>query len=147
LKQGVEVWNAWREQNKNITPELSNADLDNADLTGADLFRADLTAATLTGATLTRATLFGATLTRATLFGATLTKATLFGATLTAPNLSIAVLFYTVFGDTDLTAVQGLETCRHGGPSVLDHRTIAGSWPLPPAFLWGCGLPDTLIDY
>jgi hypothetical protein len=54
---------------------------------------------------------------------------------------------YSVFGNTNLTAVQGLETCRHDGPSILDHRTLARSWPLPLAFLRGCGLPEALIDY
>src|SRR5262249_56555477 len=53
----------------------------------------------------------------------------------------------TVFGDTTLTAIQGLETCQHYGPSTLDHRTLAKSGPLPLAFLRGCGLPDALIDY
>jgi hypothetical protein len=33
------------------------------------------------------------------------------------------------------------------GPSILDHRTLARSGPLPRVFLRGCGLPDALIDY
>ena len=36
---------------------------------------------------------------------------------------------------------------RHNGPSVLDHRTLANSGPLPLAFLRGCGLPEALIEY
>jgi len=63
------------------------------------------------------------------------------GADLTDVRLS-----ETVFSDTDLTAVQGLETCVHRGPSTIDHRTLAKSGPLPLAFLRGCGLPDTLIN-
>src|SRR5262245_12241432 len=35
----------------------------------------------------------------------------------------------------------------HFGPSYLDYLTIAESWPLPLAFLRGCGLSDALIDY
>jgi len=31
--------------------------------------------------------------------------------------------------------------------SNLDHRTLTKSGPLPLAFLRGCGLPDTLINY
>jgi hypothetical protein len=53
----------------------------------------------------------------------------------------------TVFGNTNLTAVQGLGTCRHDGPSILDPRTLAKSGPLPLAFLRGCGVPDSLIEY
>jgi hypothetical protein len=43
--------------------------------------------------------------------------------------------------------VQGLETCDHYGPSILDYLTLAYSGPLPLAFLRGCGLPDSLIEY
>jgi len=32
-------------------------------------------------------------------------------------------------------------------PSVIDHQTIAKSWPVPLVFLRGCGLPETLIEY
>jgi uncharacterized protein YjbI with pentapeptide repeats len=52
LKQGVTAWNAWRDENPNIHPDLREADLTGADLTGADLTGADLTGADLFGATL-----------------------------------------------------------------------------------------------
>ena len=45
------------------------------------------------------------------------------------PDLTDAFLFETIFGDTNLTAVRGLETCRHRGPSTLDYRTLAKSGP------------------
>jgi uncharacterized protein YjbI with pentapeptide repeats len=212
LQQGVEAWNAWREQNRNIRPDLSGADLAGADLTGAVLHRADLieadltdtnlrgatitdadlTGAILRGATLTHADLSGsdlrgatlthvilreaglfdadllgadlrdatlilaslreadlrgACLTDADLSGADLTNADLSRATLRGANFSEAFLYETVFIDTSLTAVRGLETCHHRGPSTLDHRTLAKSGPLPQAFLRGCGLPDALINY
>jgi hypothetical protein len=97
LKRGVESWNAWREQNWNISADLRGAGLHGATLIGADLSEVQLSE--------------------------------------------------TVFGNTNLTAVRGLETCSHSGPSILDHRTLAKSGPLPLAFLRGCGLPDALIDY
>jgi uncharacterized protein YjbI with pentapeptide repeats len=37
LKQGVEAWNAWREENRNIRPDLSEANLSRANLRKADL--------------------------------------------------------------------------------------------------------------
>ena len=46
-----------------------------------------------------------------------------------------------------MTRAKGLETCRHIGPSTIDHRTLQRSGPLPLAFLRGVGLPDNLIDY
>jgi hypothetical protein len=52
-----------------------------------------------------------------------------------------------VFGNTDLANVVGLETCRHHGPSTIDHRTLVKSGQLPLVFLRGCGLPENLIIY
>ena len=57
LKQGVEVWNKWREENPDIRPDLSEADLTGANLarrepaTGADLRGADLSGANLAART------------------------------------------------------------------------------------------------
>jgi hypothetical protein len=177
LEQGVEAWNEWREQNERIRPHLNGAELSEASLTGAnlskaDLRRADLHAASLTGANLSKADLRradlyaadldGADLTGVDLRRADLTIADLDGADLTGADLrgaylcdaylaradvSEAILQDTVFGDTTLHTVRGLETCRHEGPSILNHRTLAQSGQLPLAFLRGCGLPDTLIDY
>jgi len=181
LQQGVEVWNAWREQNDDITPDLRKANLSwtnldevnldevnldevnldgatlkgatliwaklpGATLTGASLPKATLTEATLAGAKLLGANLTGADLDRATLTGATLTGATLTGANFTGADLSKVQLVETVFGNTNLTTVQGLETCVHDGPSILDHRTLMRSGPLPLAFLRGCGLNDWEIE-
>jgi hypothetical protein len=56
-------------------------------------------------------------------------------------------LFRTVFGDTTLTEVKGLNHCRHNGPSVIDFQTLRISGPLPTEFLRGAGLPNNLIEY
>ncbi len=45
LKQGVEAWNEWRKKNPQRTPDLSKANLSEADLYVANLSRADLTGA------------------------------------------------------------------------------------------------------
>lgn len=47
LKEGVEVWNRWREENPNIRPDLEEAYLREADVSRADLRGADLEAADL----------------------------------------------------------------------------------------------------
>jgi uncharacterized protein YjbI with pentapeptide repeats len=121
---------------------LMKADFSFANLTGADLAGAHLVNTSLSDANLTQADLAGATLTEANLTGANL-----LGANLTGADLSEVYLAETLFIDTNLTAVRGLETCHHIGPSALDHRTLAKSGPLPLDFLRGCGLPDALIDY
>jgi len=43
--------------------------------------------------------------------------------------------------------VEGLETCIHGGPSTVDHRTLIRSGKLPDVFLRGCGFPDSFIEH
>ena len=49
LKEGVETWNAWREENEGVRVDLSEADLTGADLARAKLDGADLRGANLTG--------------------------------------------------------------------------------------------------
>ena len=144
-----------------IGADLSGADLSGADLSGADLSEADLVGANFSRANLSRATFREADLSRATfreaplsranlnranLSGADLIEADLSGAILIEADLSRANLLETVFGNTDLTDAKGLVTCRHVGPSILDHRTLAKSGPLPLEFLHGCGLTDWEIE-
>jgi hypothetical protein len=131
---------------------IVEANFSEADLTGAVLVQAygsgaNFSGAKLTNAHLNLADLAGVNLTRAVLAAADLRVAVLLGADLTGADVSQMLLSETFFSNTNLTAVRGLETCRHEGPSTLDHRTLARSGPLPLAFLRGCGLPDTLIDY
>jgi TIR domain/Pentapeptide repeats (8 copies) len=132
--------------------DLSGADLSGAYLSGADLSGAGLMGAKLSRADLRRAGLGGAKLRWADLSGADLSGADLIGANLVGAGLGEAnfrevMLSETVFVDVDLSAVTGLETCRHLGPSTIDFRTLQRSGPLPLAFLRGVGLPDNLIDY
>ena len=149
LEQGVEAWNAWRTLHRDITPDLYKADLRGADLSRANFgFRLSAGAfAHLAGTDLRRADLTRANLSWANLSWANLSTADLTLADLTGADLSRGVLGETVFSNTNLTTVLGLETCRHRGPSPLDYRTLAQSGPLPLAFLRGCGLPDALINY
>ncbi len=62
LKQGVEVWNKWREENSKVRPDLIGAKLIRADLSGAILRRANLMGADLIRANLRGANLRGAIL-------------------------------------------------------------------------------------
>ena len=66
LKQSVDAWNAWREENPEVRP-----DLEGADLSGANLLRADLSGANLIGANLRGANLKGAKLKGTKIDGAT----------------------------------------------------------------------------
>jgi uncharacterized protein YjbI with pentapeptide repeats len=48
LKKGVAAWNAWRDENPDIRPDLSGANLNEANLNEADLRGADLSGANAT---------------------------------------------------------------------------------------------------
>jgi uncharacterized protein YjbI with pentapeptide repeats len=135
--RGVDLSDARLSQVKLGEADLSEANLRGANLSGADLSHTDLFDANLRYAYLGGANLSGANLAMAHLLGANLTEA----------NLTEAHLNETLFAGTNLTSVVGLETCTHGGPSIIDFRTLQASPSLPLAFLRGVGLPDTVIDY
>ena len=103
LKQGVTVWNKWRQEHPEITPDLSRTNLRSAgclnmaDLSGVNLREVTLVGTYLFGISLTHANLFranltGADLSRVDLEGADLTDADLSRADLEGANLSHARL-------------------------------------------------------
>jgi uncharacterized protein YjbI with pentapeptide repeats len=213
LRQGVKVWNAWRQEHGDVLVDLREADLCEADLNkvyliGADLsevkldgaqlnwaelsktdlWRADLrkadlrkadlrkvdlsaadfgeanlsatelSQANLSGADLSGADLSLANIRLANLFAANLSGVNLSGAdlqgtyfdeaNLSGADLSLSILDHTTFADCDLSMAIGLATTRHNGPSSVDINTLYRSQgKIPEAFLRGCGVPDTLIEY
>jgi uncharacterized protein YjbI with pentapeptide repeats len=90
LRQGVDVWNAWRKANPDVRAYLPGVNLNSANLTTADLRIAYLSGADLTKADLSNTDLRNTNLTKADLSRA---------------NLSEAKIFATVFGDHDLSDV------------------------------------------
>jgi uncharacterized protein YjbI with pentapeptide repeats len=97
LKQGVDAWNRWRDENPKVRPDLSYADLSkeqlpNVDFQGADLTEAQLSYADLSGAKLHLAKLRGAWVFYAKLVGAKLPGADLSQAGLNESQLSRADL-------------------------------------------------------
>jgi hypothetical protein len=114
LGQGVETWNAWREENRNITPDLYEAPLN-----GKNLYRADLREAGLLQAHLTGANLREADLDEADLNGADLNGAHLYGTNLNRTNLIGADLTTASLVNTDLTNAD-LTGCRIYGISAWD---------------------------
>ena len=92
LMKGVASWNAWREENATIRPDLSRADLHGADLHEANLSEANLSEANLSEANLSEANLSKANLNGADLTEGNLSKAKLENAYVGAANLSGANL-------------------------------------------------------
>ena len=129
LKNGIEAWNAWREESPGVRPnlskanlsraelgeaDLSRADLSNADLSRAELGEADLSRADLSNADLTRAGLYDANLGDANLTRANLTRADLSYANLSDADLSGATLHFAYFRRAHLSYVNLLNTYLNG---------------------------------
>ncbi len=123
LKQGVGLWNRWREEHPNILPDLSRANLSRTNLG--------------------RASLRGTFLSKTDLRGADLRDAVLSGA-----NLSKARMLRTVLNHLDLAQVKGLESVLHFGSSDIGIVTIyLSQGQIPEVFLRGAGVPENFIEY
>jgi hypothetical protein len=92
LNEGLEAWDKWRADNRDVAPDLRGAHLADAQLPWANLTLASLESADLVGANLRDADLARANLTSAKLSGARLSGAKLDGAKLTWANLAAANL-------------------------------------------------------
>ena len=127
LKQGVEVWNRWKEDGSYPASDLSGADL-----TRINLYAADLSITNLSGADLSWKHLYRVNFSEANLYKTNFTNATFAG---------------TVFGDVDLSEVKGLDKTKHQMRSYIDTNTLARSkGKIPEDFLRRCGLSDMQIE-
>ena len=125
LEQGVAAWNAWRDQNPDIQPNLSGSYFEDANLSGVNLSEAILFQASLKGVGFnpeianeylkligepdteqrppTPTNLSGANLSRAYLSEANLYQADLSGANLRGADLTFVTLVNTTLAGADLT--------------------------------------------
>ena len=135
LKQGVEVWNKWREENGDVYIDLREANLSETHLHGADLIRAHFNAANLSRADLSKADLSYADFSVASLYKANLSSANLHGAYLWGANLREADLSNSVLGlaslmRADLTLANLINADLSGTTLVnttIDGAKISGS--------------------
>jgi uncharacterized protein YjbI with pentapeptide repeats len=74
LKEGVQAWNRWREENPETVPDLKAADLSRRSLEGINFKRARLENSNLGGSNLSDANLHGANLAGTMLIGSTLRR-------------------------------------------------------------------------
>lgn len=141
LKQGVEVWNKWRETHHEVVPQLRDAHLSGATLSGANFSVTGISAANLSHANLSNTNLIGAN------FSATnLSYANLSGAIVNGADFNFSKMSHTTLADIDLSKAKGLETVRHFNPSTIGIDTIYKSrGNIPEIFLRGCGVPESFI--
>jgi len=168
LKQGVEVWNKWREDNPNIKPDLSHVNfcrvglmyvgLNEADimesaicegaLMGVDFSEVDLTSAILSGSDLRSADFVGARLVEANLRGANLRGVDLRGVDLNGADLTGAN-----FSEADLSYADLSEACLCSADLITANLQNANlEWSqlincnLTDATLTGCKLYGSARD-
>lgn len=168
LKQGVDVWNRWREENPNVNIDLSEANLLRFDLNGVDFMVANLSKANLERTNLAHANLFVANLSNAVVQGAACDETDLRGTNLTEADFSESNLNFVnfegaflektnftnasftanVLGNHDLSTVIGLDTVTHHLRSTISPLTLVLSkGKISVEFLRGCGLSDLDIAY
>src|SRR5437588_507296 len=101
LKQGVKVWNRWREENLGIKPDLSRIklfparyNLTGINFSGTNLSETDLRYSTLVNADLSRAILHLSDLMKCTLISADLSAANVGGVQLWHTDLRKAVFYH-----------------------------------------------------
>ena len=133
LEQGIDAWNAWREEHPEIQPDLSRAYLNRVDLRNANLSRVDFRFAFLNhckmdGANLIEANLNDALLKSASLRNADLSHASLRRANLNYARFTQASLRHVNMAEascihTDFSAIDG--TSAYLNLATLDHATIA----------------------
>jgi uncharacterized protein YjbI with pentapeptide repeats len=162
LKQGVDVWNEWREDHPKIKPNLRSCHLGELNLRGinfsetnlkqCNLWETNLSGANLSNADLSYGYMRGAnlrecSLVEAKLIGCNLGEVSLNSARLDGADFSYALAGDTIFGNVDLSKVKGLETVRYLIPSTLDIRTIIRSQGyITESFLRGVGVPESIIE-
>jgi len=115
IKQGVEEWNKWRDENPEIEPDLSDVDLrdwklNNANLSDTDLRRSNLRNTDFRGANLVRADLRAANINKAGFNLAKMREANFSEAYIRESDLSEADLKRAYFIRADLVRVDLWET-------------------------------------
>jgi uncharacterized protein YjbI with pentapeptide repeats len=123
LKQGVAAWNTWRRENRNVRPDLRQADLRGRNLRNANLSGADLRGAILRNAKLGQASLNSANLYNAILVKADLTGAKLKEAMLRRADLSGAILRKADFSGGGLFPGSGADLSA----AVLNKADLSGA--------------------
>ena len=153
LKQGVDVWNRWREEYHDVKIDLRCVDLPEMDLRngnfiGIDISNANFEKGNLGKASLRGAYLFNANFKEANLSGTNLSKATLSRADLTDANLSKSDIYEADFNkaclkrsDLSISDMTKTELFMADLSGALLYRTV-----LHLASLDGADLSQAILD-
>jgi len=152
-KHDIAIWNKWRQENPDVQPDLSGADLKranlknaalqgailrDANLRGTDLSKADLRGADLNGTNLVLAHFDAANLAAASFSGANLRDANLSEANLREAKFSDSILVGALFLGADLSWANVEDTVKDLSPYQIK---AAKNWQ---SAYYGTGLLERL---
>lgn len=162
LQQGVEVWNKWREENPEIVPDLSGADLSDLELSLANLSHCNLSEIELKGSILNETNLSNSDLSRSRFIGVILWGVNLSYSAINYTKLTNTILFKNYFQQTDFTKVVinktifvqtnlstaiGLDRISYIDYGSIDTVTLhLSQGKIPEIFLEACGITDELLQ-
>jgi len=119
LKNGVQAWNQWREENPDVEPDLRDADLREIDLIRVNFRVAKLSGVKLISAQLQQANLSESHLVRADLSRANLGRARLYAADLSGARLTESVLENAYLREAELAGAD-LRTAQLSQTILID---------------------------
>jgi hypothetical protein len=111
------------------------------DFGGCNMSKCDFTGAELNGVEL------GRTYMRHARFSKCMLAARFSDTNVHGADFSNAYLFATEFINTDLSGASNLSKANFYDHSIVDHRTLFRSGPLPDLFYRGCDFPDILVQF
>jgi len=171
LSEGVKKWNSWRQENLELTPDLTGVNLENSDLHGIDFsntilsfcnlkntnlayaklyqtefYEADISNANLSGTDLRGAKLHNTKMTNSSLIGADLFRVDFINTILNGVDFNNSRCDTTAFSNIDLSKTFNLDKIQHTGRSHIDVFTIYKSiGQVPISFFKGAGISEEFI--
>jgi Pentapeptide repeats (8 copies) len=125
LKQGIDAWNAWRNEHPKIQPDLSTADLYLANLSTANLSTATLVETNFTRAILTDCRVYGISAWKVELTGATQNSLIITPkneSTITVDDLKIAQFMYLLLNNQEIRDI--IDTIARKAVLILGRFTF-----------------------
>jgi hypothetical protein len=171
LNQGFASWNNWKKGNPNKLPNLSNIILSETqpafrslkkeyipkvfssyNFSGTNFSNSIIRGATFNNCDLTNCNFYKSDLRKASFKDCNLTNCKFHITNLTLAsfincNFQESLFWETILARTSFIDNKNLNLIKHGGPSIIDHRTFQKSNKLPIELLRGIGLTEELIKF
>ncbi len=170
LNNGSTAWNSWRKEGnhfadlskriisltqpafRTVKEEYKPKQFQNFDFENTDFSESTVRGAKFENCIFKNSSFYKADLRKAFFKNCDLTKCKFHITNLTLTtfincNFRDSLFWETIIARTSFTNNENLHLIKHGGPSIIDHRTFQKSKELPEEMLRGIGLTDELISF